>query len=186
MIGMLDLWLPVLVAAVLVFVASFVIHAVLNFHFDDYAALPDEDGVAEAIRKAGVTPGNYVIPRAASRAEMQSDELRKKIERGPMVLMNVQPNGMPNMGKRLGSWFVYCVVVGFVTAYVTGRTLGADADYLTVFRVSGTVAFLTYAGAEPIQAIWFGRNWSATLRSLFDGLVYGLLTAGAFGWLWPA
>jgi hypothetical protein len=34
-------------------------------------------------------------------------------------------------------------------------------------------------------AIWYRRSCSTTLKDVFDGLVYGLLTAGTFGWLWP-
>ena len=35
------------------------------------------------------------------------------------------------------------------------------------------------------ESIWKGQSWSTTLKFVFDGLVYGLLTAGVFGWLWP-
>jgi hypothetical protein len=27
--------------------------------------------------------------------------------------------------------------------------------------------------------------WGTTIKEVIDGLVYGLLTAGTFGWLWP-
>jgi hypothetical protein len=27
--------------------------------------------------------------------------------------------------------------------------------------------------------------WSIVLKESFDGLIYSLLTAGTFGWLWP-
>jgi len=100
----------------------------------------------------------------------------------PILLM---PNGPSAMGKHLLLWFVYSLVIGVLTAYLTGRTLGADTHYLQVFRVAGTVAFVAYAGAEPIASIWKGMKWSATLRNMFDGLLYALVTAGAFGWLWP-
>jgi hypothetical protein len=29
------------------------------------------------------------------------------------------------------------------------------------------------------------RSWIRTLKSMFDGLIYALLTASVFGWLWP-
>ena len=45
--------------------------------------------------------------------------------------------------------------------------------------------FLAY-GAGPIPAsIWMGKPWSVATKEVFDGLVYGLVTAGTFGWLWP-
>ena len=34
-------------------------------------------------------------------------------------------------------------------------------------------------------AIWMGKPWSVAWKEVFDGLLYGLVTAGAFGWLWP-
>jgi hypothetical protein len=54
-----------------------------------------------------------------------------------------------------------------------------------VFRFAGTTAFLGYAFALAHDSIWFKRRWSTTVKFLFDGLLYGLLTAGTFGWLWP-
>ena len=186
MMDLAALWLPILLSAVLVFFTSFVLHAMLNWHFDDYAGLPGEDAIADAIRKSGASPGDYVLPKAESRAAMASDAMKKRIAEGPMVLMTIRTPGMPNMGKQLGSWLAYCVVVGIFVAYLTSRTVAADADYLAVFRVAGATAFLAYAGAEPIQSIWFGRRWSTTFKNVLDGLLYALLTAGAFGWLWPS
>jgi Gpi18-like mannosyltransferase len=89
------------------------------------------------------------------------------------------------MGKQLVLWFLFCLIVGFFVAYVTGRTLDFGAHYLAVFRVAGTVAFLSYSAAHAPNSIWMGVSWSTTLKHMFDGLVYGLLTAGMFGWLWP-
>ena len=56
---------------------------------------------------------------------------------------------------------------------------------LAVFRITGTVAWLAYGAATVPDAIWFGRPWSAIGKNIFDALMYGLLTAGVFGWLWP-
>jgi hypothetical protein len=35
------------------------------------------------------------------------------------------------------------------------------------------------------MTIWYKRSVVTSLKSTFDSLVYGCLTAGAFGWLWP-
>jgi len=43
-----------------------------------------------------------------------------------------------------------------------------------------------YALALLQNSIWYKRAWNFTLKSMADGLVYALLTAGTFGWLWPA
>ncbi|HVO79218.1 MAG TPA: hypothetical protein VMT28_00725 [Terriglobales bacterium] len=185
MVPISALWLPILLSAVIVFVASSIMHMVLPYHKSDYRKLPEEDKVLDALRSAGVTPGPvYHFPHCTHK-DMKSPESVEKFKRGPVGLLTVIPSGAPAMGKYLGLWFVYCVVVGIFVAYLTGRTLSAGTNYLQVFRVAGTVGFLAYALAQVQDAIWKGQTWSVTFKHVFDGLIYGLLTAGTFGWLWP-
>jgi hypothetical protein len=94
-------------------------------------------------------------------------------------------SGMNFMGKSLALWFVYVIVVSTVAGYVAGAALPPGTRYLSVFRFAGTVAFASYALALPQHSIWYRRSWSTTFKSVFDGLIYALVTAGAFGWLWP-
>jgi len=89
------------------------------------------------------------------------------------------------MGRNLLLWFIYCIVVSIFAAYVASRTLEAGEDYLRVFRVTGTVAFAGYVLALWQRSIWFRQKVSTNLKNSFDGLVYALVTAGFFGWLWP-
>jgi hypothetical protein len=100
-------------------------------------------------------------------------------------MMTVMPTGDMSMGRQLAAWFVFCVVVGVLSAYVTTRALPAGAPYLEVFRFSGTVAFIAYCVAQWENTIWYRRPWTRTAKDTIDGLIYGLLTGGAFGWLWP-
>jgi hypothetical protein len=93
--------------------------------------------------------------------------------------------GPPAMGKTLAVWFVFSLVVGVFVAYVTDRTLARGAEYLAVFRLAGVVSFLAYAGPEAVKSIWSGQPWGTTVKNYFDGLLYALVTAGMFGWLWP-
>ena len=158
---------------------------VLRYHNSDYAQLPAEEDVRAAMRKASVGPGNYQFPYASSMADLGKPEMLAKFGQGPVGLLTIIPSGPPTMGRRLILWFIYTLVIGSLVAYVTGRTLGPDTPYLQVFRVAGAVAFLGYAGAEPVEAIMKGRKWSTTVKYVFDGLIYALLTAGVFGWLWP-
>ena len=185
MVPVLTLWLPILLAAVLVFVVSSIIHMFLGYHRNDYIQVPDEDGVMSALRPFGIPPGDYILPRAGSNEEMKSEEFQARVTQGPVIFMTVLPNGMPGMGKSMVQWFLYCLLIGVFSAYVTGRAFGPGTDYLVVVRFSGTVAFAGYALALLQNSIWFKRNWAATMKSMFDGLVYGVLTAGVFGWLWP-
>ncbi len=139
----------------------------------------------EALRKANVPPGDYVLPCPGSKQELKNPEFVEKMKRGPVTFMTVFPSGQPSMGQSLVLWFVYCIVVGIFAAYISGRTLGAGAHYLTVFRFVGATAFMGYTLALWQNSIWYKRKWSSTLKSTFDGLVYALVTAGTFGWLWP-
>jgi hypothetical protein len=185
MVPVLSLWLPILVAAVIVFVASSIVHMVLPFHRSDYARLPKEDEVMAALRGFSIPPADYLVPCATGPKEMGTPAFQEKMKKGPVIFMTVRPNGMPSMTKSLALWFVYCIVVGVFAAYITGRALQSGADYLQVFRFAGCTAFIGYSLALWERTIWYGYNWVATLKSTVDGLVYGLLTAGVFGWLWP-
>lgn len=185
MVPISALWLPILISAVIVFIVSAIIHMALPIHKSDYRKLPDEDKVLEALRSAGITPGRAYHFPFCTHKEMKSPEMMEKFKRGPVGLMTIIPSGAPNMGKFLGQWFVYCLVVGVFTAYLAGRTRPAGTEYLEVFRVAGTTAFLGYSLALIQDAIWKGENWGVNLKHVLDGLIYGLLTAGTFGWLWP-
>ena len=77
-------------------------------------------------------------------------------------------------------------MVGIFAAYVGHLALGVGAEYRAVSRVVGCVAFMGYAVAIWQNSIWYKRRWSTTLKNTFDGLVYGLVTGGTFGWLWPS
>lgn len=179
------LWLPILLSSVVVFLASSVIHMALPWHKSDYPKVPDEDRVLEALRPLAIPPGDYMIPRASSTQEMRSAEFTDKLNKGPVMVVTVLPNGPMTMGMSLVLWFVYSVVVGYFAAYVASRALPAGVEYLQVFRFIGTSAFIGYSLALWQMSIWYKRAWATTLKSTVDGLIYALLTAGVFGWLWP-
>ena len=180
-----QLWLPILVAAVLVFLVSSVVHMATPMHKSDKKPLPNETAVMDALRTAGVTPGAYVFPGICSMKEMGTPEAKAKYERGPIGLVTVLPTGVPAIGKALMQWFIFTLLVGVLTAYVAWHTLPPGTDYLRVFQVTGAVAFMAYGIGVIDDSIWKGQPWSSTWKFLFDGLLYALATAGAFGWLWP-
>ncbi len=185
MVSITALWLPVLLSAVIVFVASSIIHMVLPYHRSDYRKLPEEDKVLDALRAAGVTSGPaYHFPHCTHK-EMKSPEAVEKFKRGPVGLLTVIPSGPPAMGKYLTKWFLFCVMISVFVASLAGRTLASGTEFLEVFRVAGATALLGYA-ASPIQdTIWKGQTLGVTVKHVFDGLIYALLTAGTFGCLWP-
>lgn len=184
MVTVMSLLVPIVVSAVVVFVASTVVHMVLPFHKHDWRKLPNEDDVLEAFRRFGLPAGDYLAPCAGSHAAVNDPGFKAKMQQGPIVIMTVAPGG-GGMAGPLVWWFVYAVVVGVFAAYVAGRALPPGAHYLGVFRFVGTVAFAGYSLALAQHSIWYKRQWSTTLRSMADGLLYALLTAGVFGWLWP-
>lgn len=180
-----SLWLPILLSAVGVFIVSSIIHMFIPYHRNDFKKLPDEDATMDALRNFKIPPGDYAVPYAGSTEALKSDEFIAKTKRGPVAFMTVLPTGPHKMGMSMLLWFLYAVVVGFMAAYVAGRTLAPESHYLMVFRIVGATAFIGYSLALLQNSIWYRRNWCATLKSMFDGLVYALVTAGIFGWLWP-
>jgi len=178
------LWLPILVSAVLVFAASSVIHMAPLWHRNELPSPPDGDRVQDALRPFALRPGEYMLPRALDMKDCNKPEFVEKLKRGPVLIMTVIPNGAMSMARPLVQWFICIVVVTLLVAYVAGATLAADATYLAVFRVAGTTAFIAYAAGCWPQSIWYHRPWSTTAKLTLDALIYGLLTGGAFGWLW--
>ncbi len=185
MISLSALWLPILLSSVIVFVVSSAIHMASPWHKSDYTKVPNEDRVMDALRPLAIPPGDYMVPRPSSRQEMGTPEFAEKIKRGPVLVLTVMPNGPMQMGRNFTQWFLFCVAVGVFAAYVAGRALPAGAPYLHVFRFAGVTAFIGYSVALWPMSIWYRRAWSTTLKGTVDGLIYALLTAGTFGWLWP-
>ena len=171
MVPITALWLPIVVSAVIVFVASSILHMALPIHKSDYRKLPDEDRVLDALRAAGVTPGRVYFFPFTSHQDMKKPEVTEKFKRGPVGLLTVMPSGLPNMGKFLAQWFIYCLVVGILVAYLTGRTRAPGTHYLEVFRVAGCAAFLGYSVALIQESIWKGQTWGVTFKHVFAGLI---------------
>jgi hypothetical protein len=184
MVPLSDLWLPIFLSAVIVFVASAILHMVLTYHQSDCHQLPDEDKLLAAFRSAGLTRGYYMFPYGKPK-DMKSPAMMEKYKQGPVGTVTVVPSGPPAMGKYLGLWFAFCLVVSFFVAYLTGHTVPPGTQYLAVFRVAGTAGFMAYGLGTLSNGIWKGQPWSMVIKESIDGLVYGLLTAGTFGWLWP-
>jgi len=184
MVPLSALWIPIVLSAVIVFVASSIIHMVIPYHRGDYQRLPDEDKVRAALRAAGLKRGLYMFPHGTHQ-DMKSPAMVDKYQQGPVGMLTVFDNGVPVLPKFLGQWFVFCLIVSFFVAYLTGHTVAPGLTYLQVFRVAGTAGFLAYGLGHLSTGIWKGQPWSVTLKEVVDGLIYGLLTAGTFGWLWP-
>jgi len=185
MTPLVALWLPILLSAVLVFVASSIIHMSHLWHKNEYPAVPDQDRLMAAVRPLAIPPGDYKVPRAATMKEMQAPDFVAKLNAGPVMVLTVLRSGPISMTRSLVLWFVYTLVVGLFAAYVASRALAPGADYLRVFQLSGATAFIGHTIALWQMSIWYNRSWKLSLTATIDGLIYALLTAGVFGWLWP-
>ena len=185
-VSIFSLWLPILLSAVIVFVISSIIHMFFRYHNSDFKRLSSEDKVMEDLRKYNIPPGDYMIPYTTDMKERRSEEFKAKMKKGPILLATVYPSGQMGMGSSLILWFIYCLIISIFAAYLTSHALLEGAEYLAVFRFAGTTAFAGYSLALMQGSIWFKKNWGTTFKSMFDGLIYALLTAGVFGWLWPA
>jgi hypothetical protein len=187
MVPLTSLILPIVVSAVVVFVASSIIHMVLGYHKTDLRKLPDqqEDEILAVVSRLNLAPGDYGVPHPGSPDRMKDPAFVAKMSKGPIVFMNVVPGEPPNLGRSLTLWFVFTLVVTFFAAYITSRAVAPGTHYLTVFRFIGTSAFMGYALGQIPESIWWRRRWTRTCISVLDSLIYALLTAGVFGWLWP-
>jgi hypothetical protein len=184
MTGLSTLWVPIVVSAVFVFITSSVLHMMLPWHKSDYGSLPDEDRMLEAFRSFRVAPGDYMAPRPSSREDMRSPAFVEKMKKGPVLVLTVIPGG-GSFATNLVLWFVYAIVISIFAAYIASRALPVGAHYLQVFRFAGATAFIGYSAALWQFSIWYRRSWITTMKSTIDGLLYAMLTAGTFGWLWP-
>lgn len=185
MTGVTALWLPILLSVIAIFIVSSVIHMLLPWHKGDYLRLPNEDAVMDALRPLAIAPGDYMIPNASSMADMKSPEFSAKMDRGPVMIATVRPNGMPTMTRSLVLWFLYLLVVTVGCAYIAGRTLPPSAGHRMVFRPVMMGAFLGYAAALWQMTIWYHRSMATTIRSTVDSVIYAGITALLFAYLWP-
>lgn len=181
-----DLWLAILLSGVGVFIASSLVHMVIGWHKSDYGKLPGEDAIRDVMREQGVKPGHYLFPCPDNYSEMQTPEMQAKYEQGPVGFMTLMPPGPWTMGKSLGIWFAYSIGISLCVGYLLTLALPAGAEYSAVFRIAATAGVMAYALPAIVDSIWKGIRWGITLRFIGDGIIYALVTAGVFGWQWPA
>jgi len=179
------LWLPILLSAVFVFIASSIIHMAPLWHKSDYPKMPRESEVMDALRPLAIPPGDYMVPRCASGAEMKSAEFHEKMAKGPVMIATVMPNGRMSMGRNMAMWFVYLVVVEALAAFVTARAIAPGATFRRAFRFTAAVSFIAYVTALWQLSIWYRRAWSSVIKETFDGLIFAVIAGATFGWLWP-
>lgn len=184
--ALLPLWLPILLSAVVVFVISSLIHMVFKWHASDYGAFANEDAVRDAIRAGNPAPGRYVLPFCKDMKDMAGDAMMKKYQAGPVGHVTILRNGAPHMGKYLGQWFLWCLVIAIVAAYLAARVFGLDHGHArAAAKLVGAVSFIAHGFGTVTESIWMDRPWSTTAKHLLDAALYGLGSGLVFCWLWP-
>ena len=181
-----SLWLPVLAAALAVFLASSLVHMVLRWHQSDFSRLPNEDAVRAALREAGASAGQYITPWCEGMKQMQEPDMQRKYAEGPIAIITTLAPGMPKMGPMLSRWFLLNLVLAAAVAAIAAQIYGTAGHSPAVGHLAGLVTFLAYATGSVSNSIWMGRRWSSTAKDVADALIYGVVTALAFWWLWPA
>lgn len=181
-VALADLWLPIVVSAAVVFIASFIAWTISPHHKGEWIAVPDEAAFMGSVRDR-IPAGQYMFPHCDPK-NMKDPEVKKKYMAGPHGVLTVWP-AAPNMIRNMVLTFAYFLVVGLFVGYVTSHAVSRGGEYLAVFRVAGTAAIMVYALGGIPHAIWFGRSARSVVSDMVDGVVYGLLTAGCFGAMWP-
>jgi hypothetical protein len=184
-ISLLELWLPILLASLFCWITSALFHMLIKHHNADYKKIDSEDKVADVLREANLAPGLYHLPYCADMKEMANEDMQKKFENGPIAMISVFENGMPAMGKLLIQQFLFFLVACILVAYVASFSLIPSAADMSVFRLVLVVSFLTFGWGLVPYSIWYGHPWSNCIRYLIDAIIYGLVTAVTFVWLWP-
>jgi len=179
------LWLPILLSAVFVFIVSSIIHMALPIHRKDFLGVPNEDDIRAALRKATVPPGQYMIPHAPSMKASAEPEFLARMNEGPVLTMIVQSNGPWAMGPSLLKWFAFSLIVSVFCAYLAGIANPPGAAAMAIFQVTGAVAFLGYVFSHVHEWTWKGLGTDVMVRFAIDGVIYALITAATFAWLWP-
>ena len=139
----------------------------------------------KALRLFNIPPNDYAVPHPGSGDYMKSPEYDAKRDAGPVMFVTVLPSGPWNIGKIMGLWFLFVVVVSASMACVVGTIVPPGGDMHVVFHHVAVITFLTCAmGAVPMS-IWYYRKWSTTVKNALDSLLYALATGWIFSMMWP-
>jgi len=180
------LWLPILVSAVVVFVAAGLVWMALPHHKKDIKTLPDEKAVTDLLKKLDPPPGMYMFPGCGDDCkDMKSPEYQARFKAGPWGSVNIMAS-QPSFARNLVLTFICYAVISLFVGYITLLAREPGEAFMSVFRVAGAVGVLAYCAGSIPNAIFFGKPGRFVLTDLADGIACGLLTGATFAWLWPA
>lgn len=187
------LWLPILVSAAAVWIASSLAWMVIGHHKHTWKEIPNEDEFIATIKRFRIAPGSCGFPEFRKCEGLSKEEKLAKweeMQKHPIGVLRVW--GPLSMGR---NW-VLSLVVNLVASTLIGyhgwsalRHGGSDgaptASFAKVMQVLGTVGILAYCFASLQNDIWFQRSRREVVTGLIDGVVLGLITGAVFRLLWP-
>jgi len=177
-----DLWLPILVATFCLHMSSFLAWVVLPHHFSDKKKIDAEDKVMDLVRDLNIAPGNYMFPYATHKTAQSDKAFQEKYAKGPVGCLDVYKpiNMASNMIQTILFFFVTATVIAYIT-HVACPPADEATDFMKVFRISGTIAVLTYASSGILNRIWFQAR---KITDFIDGCVFGLILGLIFAALY--
>lgn len=194
---LVKLWLPIIVSAAGVWIASCLAWMVVGHHKKDWKDLPSEPEFIEAIKRLGIGPGNYGFPefrRCEGLSKEQKMAKWEEMQKNPMGLLRVW--GPISMGRNMLLTLLVYLAVSVLVGYLGWIALGPGSaglggpaprpEFGKVLQVLGTASILAYCSASLPNDIWFQKSRREVLTNTIDGVVFGLLTGATFGWLWPS
>ncbi len=179
-----SLLIPIVVAALAVFIVSMIIMA-MPWHRSDQGNVPNDDAAIAAIQSLNLAPDDYAVPNPRLPGGGKNPDFIAKFERGPSFHMTVMDPRRMNMGIYIGTWFLFTLLISTIAGWVTGSIVAPGGNTHAVFHFSAIITACSYGfGAWPIS-IWYHRRWSTAFKGTFDAILYGLATGAVYMWLWP-
>ena len=187
MLSLAHLWLPILLSAAAVWIASAIVWMALPHHKGDFKRLPDEDAVMNVVRSQNLAPGVYSYPDCQDQSRAKNPEFMAKVKEGPVGMLHVwPPNAFSTFGRKMVMTFVSCVVVSAMLAYLGTLGLHTGDDFMKVFRFIGTAGIMAYCLSRIPADICFSTPPRTMAANFVDGIAYGLITGAIFAAMWPA
>jgi len=183
MVSVLALWLPILVGAVIVFVASAIIWMATPLHTPDVKPAPED--LEKAVGELKMERGHYAFPMGSGGPkDMKDPAFVERFNRGPWGTITI--SGKPNFGLNLIRTFSVYVVILLFVAYLTGRALPPGAAYMEVFQIAGAAAVLGFTFGGLPNDIFFAKPTRFVITSMIEAAILATLAAGVFAGFWPA
>ena len=180
---LIQLWLPILLTTVGIWMASTIIWTVMPHHAKDFSPVPNEDAFLSALKGLTLPQGSYQFPHCGSHKNSRDPEFQRKWKEGPAGTINVMK--CDGMGKNIILTVVVQLLASTITAYLGSLVLARGLDFMPVFRFFATAGVLTWCFASLPNQIWFGASRNVKVACVIDGVIYAAITGAIFAALWP-